>query len=296
MAQSSSNKKITNGLVALSSAAVLAVYSAGYARTRSAADQLEAQSAERRPLPPGMGRGVARAGSPSGASGQALQENSAGSAPAPADFAAKPHNSDNQPALVASVEPLRSASSTAPAASGSSSTSAISALSVAPSSAASAQPGQPNGSQQTQSSQSQASSYSSVAPSSASNSAPSAPSAPSSSAFQIPLIPPIASEHKTEAVSAAPAKAAAPAWKDGTYFGWGSCRHGDIQAEVYVEGGRIIVASISDCRTRYACNVIDKLPPEVAQRQSPEVDYVSGATESATAFYYAVVDALSKAK
>ena len=281
MAQSSSNKKITNGLVALSSAAVLAVYSAGYARTRSAADQLEAQSAERRPPPPGMGRGVARAGSPSGASGQALQKNSAESAPAPSDFAAKPRNSDNQPALVASVEPLRSAGSTAPAASGSSSTSAISALSVATSSAP-AQSAQPSGSQQTQAPQSQASSYSS--------------SAPSSSAFQIPLIPPIASEHKTEAVSAAPAKAAAPAWKDGTYFGWGSCRHGDIQAEVYVEGGRIIVASISDCRTRYACNVIDKLPPEVAQRQSPEVDYVSGATESATAFYYAVVDALSKAK
>jgi len=266
-------------LVALSSAAVLAVYSAGYARTRSAADQLEAQSAERRPPPPGMGRRAARAGSPSGASSQQVQENSAGNAPAPSDFAPQPHNSDNQPALLASVEPLRSASSTGPAASASSSTSAISALSVATSSAP-AQSAQPSGSQQTQAPQSQASSYSS--------------SAPSSSAFQIPLIPPI--EHKTETVSAAPAKAAAPAWKDGTYFGWGSCRHGDIQAEVYVEGGRIIVASISDCRTRYSCNVIDKLPPEVAQRQSPEVDYVSGATESATAFYYAVVDALSKAK
>jgi uncharacterized protein with FMN-binding domain len=42
--------------------------------------------------------------------------------------------------------------------------------------------------------------------------------------------------------------------------------------------------------------VIDRLPPEVAERQSPEVDYVSGATQSANAFYYAVVDALSKAK
>ena len=34
----------------------------------------------------------------------------------------------------------------------------------------------------------------------------------------------------------------------------------------------------------------------VAQRQSPEVDYVSGATQSTNAFYYAVVEALSKAK
>jgi uncharacterized protein with FMN-binding domain len=42
--------------------------------------------------------------------------------------------------------------------------------------------------------------------------------------------------------------------------------------------------------------VIEKLPPQVAARQSPEVDYVSGATQSADAFYYAVVQALSKAK
>ncbi len=85
-------------------------------------------------------------------------------------------------------------------------------------------------------------------------------------------------------------------WKDGTYLGWGSSRHGDIQAAVVVEGGRIESATIAQCRTRYSCNVIDRLPPEVAQRQSPEVDYVTGATQSANAFYYAVVDALSKAK
>jgi uncharacterized protein with FMN-binding domain len=42
--------------------------------------------------------------------------------------------------------------------------------------------------------------------------------------------------------------------------------------------------------------VIENLPPEVAQRQSPEVDYVSRATQSTNAFYYAVVEALGKAK
>ena len=42
--------------------------------------------------------------------------------------------------------------------------------------------------------------------------------------------------------------------------------------------------------------MIEKLPPQVAQRQSPEVDYVSGATQSTDAFYYGVVEALSKAK
>jgi uncharacterized protein with FMN-binding domain len=48
--------------------------------------------------------------------------------------------------------------------------------------------------------------------------------------------------------------------------------------------------------TRYSCSWISPLPPQVLQRQSPEVDYVSGATQSAVAFYDALVDALSKAK
>ena len=94
----------------------------------------------------------------------------------------------------------------------------------------------------------------------------------------------------------APAAPPAPMWKDGTYTGWGTSRHGDIQAAVVIEGGRIASATIAQCRTRYSCSVIERLPPQVAQRQSPDVDYVSGATQSANAFYYAVVDALSKAK
>ena len=85
-------------------------------------------------------------------------------------------------------------------------------------------------------------------------------------------------------------------YKDGTYLGWGTSRHGDIQAQVVIEDGRIKAATIAQCLTRYSCNVIVNLPPQVAQRQSPETDYVSGATQSTNAFYYAVVDALSKAK
>jgi uncharacterized protein with FMN-binding domain len=91
----------------------------------------------------------------------------------------------------------------------------------------------------------------------------------------------------------APAK---PQYKDGTYLGWGTSRHGDIQASVVIEDTRIASATIAQCWTRYSCSVIAHLPPQVAQRQSPEVDYVSGATQSTNAFYYAVVDALSKAK
>ena len=75
-----------------------------------------------------------------------------------------------------------------------------------------------------------------------------------------------------------------------------SNRHGDIQAVVVIQDGRIASATIAQCLTRYSCSVIAKLPPQVAERQSPETDYVSGATQSTNAFYYAVVEALSKAK
>jgi uncharacterized protein with FMN-binding domain len=87
----------------------------------------------------------------------------------------------------------------------------------------------------------------------------------------------------------------AVAWKDGTYTGWGFSPHGNIEATVVITGGRIASAVISQCRTRYSCGVIGTLPPEVAERQSADVDYVSGATQSADAFYEAVIAALHKA-
>jgi uncharacterized protein with FMN-binding domain len=85
-------------------------------------------------------------------------------------------------------------------------------------------------------------------------------------------------------------------WKDGTFSGWGTSRHGDIEATVIIEKGRITAAAISRCLTRYSCSWIAHLQPQVVERQSPEVDNVSGATESANAFYYAVVEALKAAK
>jgi len=84
-------------------------------------------------------------------------------------------------------------------------------------------------------------------------------------------------------------------YKDGTYSGWGTSRHGDIEATVVIAGGRITSAQISQCWTRYPCSLVAHLQGQVVTRQSPEVDYVSGATQSTNAFYYAVVQALSKA-
>ena|SRR5579862_8757424 len=124
---------------------------------------------------------------------------------------------------------------------------------------------------------------------SASNASPAVADPPAALPSVTTAVPPPA------AVPAPPAPAPAQ-WKDGTYTGWGYSRHGNIEASVVIEGGRIASATISQCRTRYSCSVIEQLPPQVAQRQSPEVDYVSGATQSANAFYGAVVEALGKAK
>jgi uncharacterized protein with FMN-binding domain len=93
-----------------------------------------------------------------------------------------------------------------------------------------------------------------------------------------------------------PATPKSSPWKDGTYTGWGTSRHGDIQATVVIENGRIASATISQCLTRYSCSLVTPLLPQIVSRQSPETDYVSGATQSTNALYYAVVEALAKAK
>lgn len=114
-----------------------------------------------------------------------------------------------------------------------------------------------------------------------------------------PPPPPLATSAAPPSSAGAATTAAVPAgakWKDGTYTGWGSSRHGDIEATVIIEGGRITAAAISRCLTRYSCSWIAHLQPQVAERQSPEIDNVSGATESANAFYFAVVEALKGAK
>ncbi len=72
MSESGSNKRVANGLIALSSAAVVAVYGAGYERTRAAAERFSVQAAERRPraaLPLAAGETAAMAPLAAGAAG-----------------------------------------------------------------------------------------------------------------------------------------------------------------------------------------------------------------------------------
>jgi len=127
---------------------------------------------------------------------------------------------------------------------------------------------------------------------------PASSSAPGTPA---PAAPQIAANAVDPSVQfAAPAAPAPPQpkalYKDGTYYGWGSCRHGDIQSSVTIQDGKIASAAITQCLTRYSCSWIADLPNQVVKRQSPEVDYVSGASQSTDAFYGAVVSALSKAR
>jgi uncharacterized protein with FMN-binding domain len=245
MAQRGSNKKVSHSLVAMSSAAVLAVYAAGYTRTRSAAQRLEDQSVERRPAVAGPPR-----------TAPVLTE---APDPAPIVPAVPVRESTAEPAAPAAASPAK-----LPSASGAASSAPAPAVPV------DVPPAEPV-----------------AAPVEMPAEKPFEAPAP---AEIVPAIPVPATP-----VPAPPAPAAAM-YKDGTYLGWGTSRHGDIQAQVVIEGGRIASATIAQCRTRYSCNVIAHLPPQVAQRQSPEVDVVSGATQSANAFYYGVVDALSKAK
>ena len=185
-----SNKKVANGLVALSAAAVLAVYSAGYVRTRSAADSIRAPGGR-----PEAGR--ARAG-------DAVRFGNAEGSPRP------------NPALV--VTPS-AAASPAPA------PVAKRAVVRKP---ARAKPAPVE-----------------------TKSTPSVESAPAPVAEPPAPVP----EQAPAAPATPPPAPAAPLYKDGTYRGWGTSRHGDIQAAVVDQDGRIVSAMISQCLTRYSCSV-----------------------------------------
>ena len=114
-----------------------------------------------------------------------------------------------------------------------------------------------------------------------------------------PTIPPkdTAAKVAVAAVTDTSTKSDKPAaYKDGMFTGWGTSRHGDIQATVMIKDGKIVGAVISECLTQYSCSWISMLPQQVLDRQSAEVDFVSGATQSTNAFYYAVLNALKKAK
>ena len=238
---------IKNNLVALGSAAVVAVYAAGYAKTREAAAQFADESRERPPIHPATSDAV-------------LPE----VAPPKAPDLPAPNKPQETPA----------------------------------SKAASAEPAKPVETKKVV-----------AAPKKTDSAATSSKSEPPPVAAAPPVAPPAAATTTTTPppakdtvakVATPPADTAAKsdknALKDGVFTGWGTSRHGDIQATVMIKEGKIVGAVISECLTQYSCSWISMLPQQVIDRQSAEVDFVSGATQSTNAFYYAVVNALKKAK
>lgn len=223
--------KVSNSLVAASCAAILAVYTAGYSRTRDAAEKFETQAQERRPASRSE-RAVAAVTQEEGpaSSGEVVAQRS--------EPVASARPTEAAPASVVATPQVQQQAEAPITATASVETTVVSAPAPAPTPAAAPEPA-----------------------------APVAPKA-------VPV---------------------APKWKDGTYTGWGTSRHGDIEARVVVHEGRIVESGIAQCLTRYSCDVIDTLIPQPVQRQSPDVDYVSRATESSDAYYFALREALEKA-
>jgi len=215
---------------------VLAVYSAGYARTREAAQRFEGEDRQRHAAIPATTVAIA----PDVATPTPTPEPSESAKPAP-----------TAPKKPAATSPKKSSPSTI---------------------STEAKPSTP---------------VADTTPARADTVPTPQPAAPAQTA-------PVATAPATD--TAAKSEKTQVGWKDGTFTGWGGSRHGDIQATVEIKAGRIMSAWISICATQYSCSWIDSLPGQVVARQSPEVDFVSGATQSTNAFYYAVVQALRKAK
>jgi uncharacterized protein with FMN-binding domain len=245
-------KRISGGLITLSSAAIFAVYAAGYEQTKAAADRFEQQSAQRLasfPIPVVAEETAVSPGLDSENSNRSVLADPAALhvalAVPVAGAPAVPTNTDSSPAE---------------------------------SKVASNPAGTPN--------------VSSV------QTLVEAAEIPSTKQTIAAAITPRAVEPATPVPSPAPPPPVVrqSLYKDGTYEGWGTSRHGDIGVSVVIQDGRIASAVIAQCRTRYPCSWISQLPGQVVSRQSPNVDYVSGATQSVNAYYTAVVEALSRAK
>jgi uncharacterized protein with FMN-binding domain len=237
---------LKNNLVTLGSAAVFTVYSAGYFRTREAADRFAGESVQRR----------AAVAAPPVTNAHTVEARDEAAA----------HSASSLPVM----RPSSVAAAGAPKSNSTASNSAPASSTAPASPAAPAAPGTP--------------------------AAPSTISAPAGAADGPPSAPAPAAPAVDSAAAAAAKKEENNQLKDGTFYGWGTSRHGDIQASVEIKNGKITGAYISQCLTRYSCSWISMLPPQVIQRQTAEVDYVSGATQSSNAFYYAIVEALKQAK
>jgi uncharacterized protein with FMN-binding domain len=250
--------KISNDLVAASCAAVLAVYAAGYLRTRDAARRFDTQARERRPAVPAQPASA----SPRPTVIEAPTPQSGPGYKATVATATSIKSATKLPASVAARKPVPQA--------------AAASVTVA------AAPQPPVAA---------AATTADALPVAAGTSSPSAPR----EIAPVPLPAEDTTPERPIAIARGVASAFAAKWRDGTYTGLGDSPHGDIEARVVIKDGRIVEAGIATCDTRYPCYVIDPLIHQPVERQSPNVDYMSRATESSDAYYYALVAALDNA-
>jgi uncharacterized protein with FMN-binding domain len=253
------NKKVANSLVALSSAAILSVYGLGYVRTNAA-------------------QGLDNVG-----------------APVIAIATAAPMATDAAPSPVAAYQSPLFPPPTAAATLGlDGSTQGMATVAAPPPTAPSDGGAQDVATATTAAAAASVPAMAVKVPATATTVPPTATTAPLPRAM--PPATTIPSSIAKAPAAATSAPAATALYKDGTYSGTGTSRHGNISASVVVQGGKIISAAITQCGTRYPCSDIAALPGQVVTRQSAPVNFVSGATDSSQAYRGAIQNALAKAK
>lgn len=90
--------------------------------------------------------------------------------------------------------------------------------------------------------------------------------------------------------------AAAATYKDGSYTGSGTSRHGGMNVTAVIKDGKITSANVTACSTRYPCSDVNQLIRAAVSQQSVPVNHVSGATDSSKAYKQALTGALTSAK
>jgi uncharacterized protein with FMN-binding domain len=97
--------------------------------------------------------------------------------------------------------------------------------------------------------------------------------------------------------SSTPSTASTPSgtYADGTYSGTGTSRFGNVSVSVTIAAGNISNVQISGVSTSFPASRIASLPAQVVASQSANVNVVTGATYSSTAFKNAVQQALTQA-
>lgn len=108
----------------------------------------------------------------------------------------------------------------------------------------------------------------------------------------VTIVPTVAPSNSRSQPSPTPPSA----YKDGSYSGSGNSRHGGMQVQVVIKGGKITSANVTSCGTRYPCSDVDQLVSAAVSKQSVPASHVSGATDSSQAYKQALTSALKQAK